>query len=491
MNYYQLPNIALLSQSKHRSTRTSSKFYQAQVEHINQVCQTFGFALKHIEIVEGPNVITYKLYPQPGARVSKIKGAGDQFTLALSSMPVRILMIPNQGCIGLEVPKAQPSIVTLRRLLSERMISGKRDEYLPLSIGRSTAGKPLTYDLHKMPHVLIAGATGQGKSVCINSILISLLYQVKPYMLKLCLIDPKKVELTPYEDLGSKYLVSVPGMDPVATTTEQAQQVLEQLCAEMDYRYELLRKARTRNIIEYNTTFLKANHKLDREDGHKFLPFIVVVIDELADLMLQAKKEIEPSVARLAQMARAVGIHLVVATQRPSVDILTGVIKANFPTRISFRVSSGTDSRVILDEGGAENLIGRGDALLFDGLELTRFQGAFVSTGNVNRVIDWVADQQTSHKPYELHQASKQAQPAKTRSLADELLQPAARFVVEKGMASTSMLRTKFSIGHNRATRLMARLEEMGIVGEQRSNSPRLTKVKSLEELEDLLTNCP
>jgi S-DNA-T family DNA segregation ATPase FtsK/SpoIIIE len=423
-------------------------------------------------------------------RISKIKNLEDDIALSLSALGIRIIApIPGKGTIGIEVPNKKKQMVSMREvLMSDKFKKAKMD--LPVALGKTISNEVFVADLAKMPHLLVAGATGQGKSVGINAILISLLYKKHPSQVKLVLIDPKKVELFPYSRLDNHFLAFLPGQEePITTETTKVIHTLNSLCIEMDQRYDLLKKAGTRNIKEYNEKFVQRH--LSPLKGHRFLPFIVLIIDEFADLIMTAGKEVELPIARLAQLARAVGIHLVIATQRPSVNIITGVIKANFPARIAYKVTAKVDSRTILDGGGADQLIGRGDMLLSVGGEMVRIQGAFIDTPEVERVIDFIAKQQGYPEPYWLpeYHADEEMQGSSSLSYADldDMFEEAARLIVQQQHGSTSMIQRRMKLGYNRAGRIMDQLEGMGIVGPSDGSKAREVLIYDEMELERYL----
>ncbi|MFZ1714058.1 MAG: DNA translocase FtsK, partial [Saprospiraceae bacterium] len=435
-------------------------------------------------------VTLYEIIPAPGVRISKIKNLEDDIALNLSALGIRIIApIPGKGTIGIEVPNKKKQIVSLKEvLMSDKFQQSKMD--LPIALGRTISNEVFVADLAKMPHLLIAGATGQGKSVGINTILMSLLYKKHPAQVKLVLIDPKKVELFPYSKLENHFLAYLPDQDePIVTETNKVIFTLNSLCIEMDNRYDLLKKAESRNIKEYNKKFTA--RQLNPEKGHKFLPFIILVIDEFADMIMTAGKEVELPIGRLAQLARAVGIHLIIATQRPSVNIITGVIKANFPARLAFKVSSKVDSRTILDTGGADQLIGSGDMLLSVGGDMIRLQCAFVDTPEVENVLKFIHDQRGFSTPYFLpeytgEEGASGAEKAVLEDL-DDMLDEAGRLVVQNQHGSTSMIQRRLKLGYNRAGRIMDQLELLGIVGAGEGSKPREVLVSTEAELGRIL----
>ena len=457
-------------------------------ENKNQIIETllnYKIEIVKIKATIGPTVTLYEIIPAPGVRISKIKNLEDDIALSLAALGIRIIApIPGRGTIGIEVPNKKTRIVGLRETLeSPKFKQAKMD--LPIAIGRTISNEVYVVDLAKMPHLLIAGATGQGKSVGINTVLMSLLYKKHPSQLKMVLIDPKKVELSLYSKLENHFIGYVPEFEPIITEITEVTATLNSLCIEMDTRYDLLKRAHVRNIKEYNQKFTK--RRLNPEKGHRFLPYIVLVIDEFADLIMTAGKEIELPIGRLAQLARAVGIHLVIATQRPSVNIITGVIKANFPARIAFKVSSKIDSRTILDTGGAEQLIGRGDMLLSVGGNIVRLQCAFVDTPEVENVIDFISGQRGYPEPFFLPEYSTE-EGSKDKGVMrwadfDDNFEDAALLVVRNQQGSTSMLQRRLKLGYNRAGRIMDQLEAVGIVGPNEGSKAREVLMYEEEEL--------
>ncbi|MEO7174382.1 MAG: DNA translocase FtsK, partial [Saprospiraceae bacterium] len=447
----------------------------------------YKIEITKIRATIGPTVTLYEIIPAPGVRISKIKNLEDDIALSLAALGIRIIApIPGKGTIGIEVPNKKKQIVSLREVLnSEKFQDAKMD--LPIALGKTISNEVFVADLAKMPHMLIAGATGQGKSVGINTVLMSLLYKKHPSQVKLVLIDPKKVELSPYSRLENHFLAYLPNQDePIITETKKVVHTLTSLCIEMDNRYDLLKKAQARNIKEYNQKFV--DRRLNPEKGHKFMPFIVVVIDEFADLIMTAGKEIELPIGRLAQLARAVGIHLIIATQRPSVNIITGVIKANFPARLAFKVASKIDSRTILDAGGADQLIGSGDMLLSVGSDMIRLQCAFVDTPEVEHVIDHISAQKGYHIPFFLPEVLDEDSDDKggqyKLSDLDDMFEDAARMIVQNQVGSTSMIQRRLKLGYNRAGRIMDQLEALHIVGPNEGSKARDVIIRDSMELE-------
>ena len=461
----------------------------------NQIVETlknYNIEIAKIKATIGPTVTLYEIVPAPGVRISKIKNLEDDIALALSALGIRIIApIPGKGTIGIEVPNAHKEVVSMRSLLaSEKFQNAKMD--LPVALGKNIANEIFIADLAKMPHLLMAGATGQGKSVGINSILVSLLYKKHPAELKFVMVDPKKVELSLFKLIEKHFLAKLPGEeDPIITDTKKVIYTLNALCVEMDNRYDLLKEAGVRNIKEYNAKFIA--RRLNPLKGHQFLPYIVLVIDEFADLMMTAGKEVETPIARIAQLARAVGIHLVIATQRPSVNIITGVIKANFPARIAFKVTSTIDSRTILDAGGANQLIGRGDMLFSNGGEMTRLQCGFVDTPEVEAIVEYIGKQQGYSQAFLLPEYEDEKGENMLNGLSederDPMFEEAARIIVTSQIGSTSMLQRKLKLGYNRAGRLMDQLEQAGIVGPNLGSKPRDVMFKDISELERFLEN--
>jgi DNA segregation ATPase FtsK/SpoIIIE, S-DNA-T family len=425
----------------------------------------------------------------PGVRISRIKNLEDDIALSLAALGIRIIApIPGKGTIGIEVPNVKKQVVSMKTLLGSEKF--QHNNYsLPIAIGKKIDNENFIVDLATMPHLLMAGATGQGKSVGLNAILVSLLYKKHPSQLKLVLVDPKKVELSLYRHIEKHFLAKLPGEDDaIITDTKKVINTLNALCIEMDNRYDLLKEAGARNIKEYNEKFVK--RRLNPEKGHQFLPFIVLVVDEFADLIMTAGKEVEMPIARLAQLARAVGIHLIIATQRPSVNIITGTIKANFPARIAFKVSSKVDSRTILDTGGAEQLIGKGDMLISYNGELVRLQCAFVDTPEVEEICDFIGDQRGYPQAFMLPEYIDEKD-LEGREFdmgeRDTLFEDAARLIVQSQVGSTSLIQRRMKLGYNRAGRLMDQLEAAGVVGGSQGSKAREVLIKTEMELEQHL----
>lgn len=490
LSSYKSPTIEYLETYDEFKVEIDRSELEANKDQIIETLLNYKIEIIKIKATIGPTVTLYEIVPAPGVRISKIKNLEDDIALSLAALGIRIIApIPGKGTIGIEVPNRQQEIVALRDVLTvPKFTEAKMD--LPIALGKTIANEVFVADLAKMPHLLIAGATGQGKSVGINVVLMSLLYKKHPSQVKLVLIDPKKVELSPYSKIENHFLGYLPDApEPIVTETEKVVGTLNSLCIEMEQRYDLLKKGQCRNIKEYNQKFVK--RRLNPEKGHKFLPYIVLVIDEFADLIMTAGKEIELPIGRLAQLARAVGIHLIIATQRPSVNIITGVIKANFPARIAFKVTSKIDSRTILDGSGAEQLIGRGDMLLSVGGNVIRLQCAFVDTPEVEKVISHISEQQGYPTPYLLPEFSTNDEEIGTTGVKysdlDELFEDGARLIVENQHGSTSMLQRRLKLGYNRAGRIMDQLESVGIVGANAGSKPREVLIYDIVELERYL----
>ena len=488
LSRYEHPHLQLLLEYDNTTLEIDREELEANKKQIIETLLYFKIEIEKIRATIGPTVTLYEIIPARGVRISKIKNLEDDIALNLSALGIRIIApIPGKGTIGIEVPNKKRQIVGMRETLQDdRFRRAKMD--LPIALGKNIQNEVFVADLAKMPHLLIAGATGQGKSVGINVILMSLLYKKHPSQVKIIMIDPKKVELFPYARLENHFLGFLPDQtEPIVTDTTKVVHTLNSLIIEMETRYDLLKKAETRNITEYNDKFVA--RRLNPNKGHYFMPYIVLVIDEFADLIMTAGKEIELPIGRLAQLARAVGIHLIIATQRPSVNIITGVIKANFPARIAFKVASKIDSRTILDTGGAEQLTGRGDMLLSVGGDIIRLQSAFVDTPEVERVIDFISKQQGFPEPFflpEFHtEGDNTGSSAKHFSLSemDDLLDDAARLVVETQHGSTSMIQRRMKLGYNRAGRIMDQLEALGIVGPGEGSKPREVLYFDIPEL--------
>lgn len=486
---YKYPSLELLAQHSGEKIVMDQHELEANKTQIMKTLQDYDIEIQKIFATVGPTVTLYEIIPAAGVRISRIKNLEDDIALSLSALGIRIIApIPGKGTIGIEVPNVKKSIVGMRSLLGSEKFQ-KNDFALPIALGKKIDNENFIVDLATMPHLLMAGATGQGKSVGLNAILVSLLYKKHPSQLKFVLVDPKKVELSLYRIIEKHFLAKLPGEeDAIITDTRKVVNTLNALCIEMDERYDLLKDAGCRNIREYNEKFV--SRKLNPEKGHKFLPFIVLVIDEFADLIMTAGKEIETPIARLAQLARAIGIHLIVATQRPSVNIITGTIKANFPARIAFKVSSKVDSRTILDVGGAEQLIGRGDMLVSYQGEVTRVQCVFVDTPEVEKVVEFIGEQKGYPSAFELPEVVDEKE-NEDRDLdllsKDPLFNEAASLIVQSQMGSTSLIQRRLKLGYNRAGRLMDQLEAAGIVGPSKGSKVREVLFKTEYELEQFL----
>ncbi|MEK7224611.1 MAG: DNA translocase FtsK, partial [Bacteroidota bacterium] len=486
---YKYPTLDLLE------THGSEKIIQDVNElenNKNQIIATlrnYAIEIQKISATVGPTVTLYEIVPAPGIRISKIKNLEDDIALSLAALGIRIIApIPGKGTIGIEVPNVRKTVVSMKTLLASEKFQ-VNNYSLPIAIGKKIDNDNFIVDLASMPHLLMAGATGQGKSVGVNAILVSLLYKKHPSQLKLVLIDPKKVELSLYRLIEKHFLAKLPGEDEaIITDTKKVVHTLNALCIEMDNRYDLLKEAGARNIKEYNEKFIK--RKINPQKGHQYLPFIVLVIDEFADLIMTAGKEIEMPIARLAQLARAVGIHLIIATQRPSVNIITGTIKANFPSRIAFKVTSKIDSRTILDAGGAEQLIGKGDMLVSHLGEITRLQCAFVDTPEVEKIVEFIGSQRGYPQAFLLPEYIDEKElEGKDFDLSerDSLFADAARLIVQNQVGSTSLLQRRMKLGYNRAGRLMDQLEAAGIVGPNQGSKARDVLIKTEMELQQHL----
>lgn len=493
LSRYKYPTIDLLLEYSDQKVEIDRDELEANKDQIISTLLNYKIEITKIRATIGPTVTLYEIIPAPGVKISKIKNLEDDIALSLSALGIRIIApIPGKGTIGIEVPNKNKQIVSLKEvLMSEKFTQSKMA--LPIALGKTISNEVFVADLAKMPHLLVAGATGQGKSVGINTILMSILYKKHPSQVKLVLIDPKKVELFPYGHLDQHFLAFLPDQDePIITETSKVINTLNSLCIEMDHRYDLLKSARVRNLKEYNEKFME--RKLNPKDGHKYLPYIVLVIDEFADLIMTAGKEVELPIARLAQLARAIGIHLIIATQRPSVNIITGTIKANFPARLAFKVTSKIDSRTILDGGGADQLIGSGDMLLSIGSTNVRLQCAFVDTPEVEEVIDFISKQQGYPEPFYLpeykgdDEGGMEDRDFKLSDL-DDMFEDAAKLVVSSQHGSTSMIQRKMQLGYNRAGRIMDQMEKLGIVGEAKGSKPREVLFYSIDELNVFLQN--
>lgn len=490
LSKYKFPSVDLLEEHGSGQIEINKEELEQNKNQIVQTLSHYNIGIEKIKATVGPTVTLYEIVPDKGVRISKIKNLEDDIALSLSALGIRIIApIPGRGTIGIEVPNVKKSIVSMKSLIAGEKFQ-KSDMDLPIALGKTISNEDFVVDLAKMPHLLMAGATGQGKSVGLNAILVSLLYKKHPAELKFVLVDPKKVELNLYKLIENHYLAKLPNEEEaIITDNKKVIYTLNALCIEMDARYELLKVAQVRHIKEYNQKFL--NRKLNPNNGHRFLPYIVLVVDEFADLMMTAGKEVEAPIARLAQLARAIGIHLVIATQRPSVNIITGTIKANFPGRIAFKVTAKVDSRTILDASGADQLIGRGDMLLSQSGEITRLQCPFVDTPEVEAIAKFIGDQK-GLTPYELPEYIDPKEADKGErdfdyNNRDELFTEAARLIVRNQIGSTSLIQRKLALGYARSGRLMDQLEAVGIVGPNLGSKAREVYVKTDEELERIL----
>jgi S-DNA-T family DNA segregation ATPase FtsK/SpoIIIE len=486
---YKYPGTDLLEAHGSEKIVQDPAELEANKNQIINTLKNYDISIQKISATVGPTVTLYEIVPAAGVRISRIKNLEDDIALSLAALGIRIIApIPGKGTIGIEVPNVKKTVVSMKTLLaSEKFVHNSHS--LPIAIGKKIDNDNFIVDLASMPHLLMAGATGQGKSVGLNAILVSLLYKKHPSQLKFVLIDPKKVELSVYRHIEKHFLAKLPGEeDAIITDTKKVINTLNALCIEMDNRYDLLKEAGARNIKEYNDKFTR--RRLNPQKGHQYLPFIVLVVDEFADLIMTAGKEVEMPIARLAQLARAVGIHLIIATQRPSVNIITGTIKANFPARIAFKVSSKIDSRTILDAGGAEQLIGKGDMLISYNGEITRLQCAFVDTPEVEKVVEFISDQRGYPQAFMLPEyVDEKELEGKDFDSSDKdpLFEDAARLIVQNQVGSTSLLQRRMKLGYNRAGRLMDQLESAGVVGPNQGSKAREVLIKTESELLEYL----
>lgn len=490
---YKYPTLDLLTNYNTNNNITiNSEELEENKNKIVTTLANYGIGISSIKATVGPTVTLYEIIPEAGIRISKIKNLEDDIALSLAALGIRIIApIPGKGTIGIEVPNSAATMVSMRSVIASQKFQ-KIDMELPIVFGKTISNETFVTDLAKMPHMLMAGATGQGKSVGLNAIITSLLYKKHPSELKFVFVDPKKVELTLYNKIERHFLAKLPDTDEaIITDTTKVINTLNSLCVEMDNRYKLLQSAYVRTIKEYNQKFKE--RKLNPEKGHRFLPYIVLVIDEFADLIMTAGKEVELPIARLAQLARAIGIHLIIATQRPSVNVITGMIKANFPARVAFRVTSKIDSRTILDGNGADQLIGKGDMLFTTGNELIRMQCAFVDTPEVDKITEYIGSQQGYPDAYLLPEFYEENSSVSSNDAVeakrDELFNDAARVIVTAQQGSTSLIQRKLSLGYNRAGRIMDQLEAFGIVGAFEGSKARKVLVTDLVSLEQLLEN--
>jgi S-DNA-T family DNA segregation ATPase FtsK/SpoIIIE len=491
LSNYRMPSVDLLKEYSSGGITINQEELEQNKNKILETLKNYGIGISQIKATVGPTVTLYEIVPDAGVRISKIKNLEDDIALSLAALGIRIIApIPGKGTIGIEVPNANPTMVSMKSVISSTKFQQSEME-LPIALGKTISNETFVFDLAKMPHLLMAGATGQGKSVGLNAVLTSLLYKKHPAEVKFVLVDPKKVELTLFNKIERHYLAKLPDTeDAIITDNAKVINTLNSLCIEMDNRYSLLKDAMVRNIKEYNEKFKL--RKLNPENGHRFLPYIVLVVDEFADLIMTAGKEVETPIARLAQLARAIGIHLIIATQRPSVNVITGMIKANFPARIAFRVTSKIDSRTILDSGGADQLIGRGDLLFTQGNEIVRVQCAFVDTPEVEKITDYIGSQKAYPEAYQLPEYVGEESGTKLDmdiSERDTLFREAAEVIVTAQQGSASLIQRKLKLGYNRAGRIIDQLEAAGIVGPFEGSKARSVLIPDLTSLEHFLNN--
>ena len=490
LSNYQYPPLELLEEHSSGSQKVTAEELEENKNTIIETLRHYKIEITKIKATIGPTVTLYEIVPAPGIKISKIKNLEDDIALSLSALGIRIIApIPGAGTIGIEVPNQNPEVVSMRGIIASKKFQESKYA-LPVALGRTISNEPYTFDLAKMPHLLVAGATGQGKSVGLNAIITSLLYKKHPSQLKFVMVDPKKVELSIYSVIEKHFLAKLPDAEEaIITDNDKVVATLNSLCIEMDSRYDLLKQAHVRNIKEYNEKFVK--RQLNPNNGHRYLPYIVVVVDEFADLIMTAGKEVEQPIARIAQLARAVGIHMIIATQRPSTNIITGVIKANFPARIAFKGASMIDSRTILDSPGANQLIGRGDMLISKDSEMVRVQCAFVDTPEVDAITKFIADQQGYPEAYALPEYVSDTENGVSGDMdlgvKDPLFEEAARLVVNTQQGSTSSIQRRFSIGYNRAGRIIDQLEKAGIVGPFEGSKARQVLIPDEYSLEHIL----
>jgi S-DNA-T family DNA segregation ATPase FtsK/SpoIIIE len=491
LSNYKYPPLDLLQDYDESETKINEAELEERKNLIIQTLRNYGIEIEKIKATVGSTVTLYEIIPAAGIRISKIKNLEDDIALSLAALGIRIIApIPGKGTVGIEVPNKKPEIVSAKSVLGSSKFSNSSME-LPFVLGKTISNEVFMVDLTKMPHLLIAGATGQGKSVGLNVIIASLLYKKHPAQIKFVMVDPKKVELSIFQKIENHFLAKLPDNEnAIITDVTQVVDTLNSLTAEMDMRYLLLKDAHVRNIVEYNRKFI--SRKLNPKQGHRFLPYIVLVVDELADLMMTAGKEVEMPIARLAQLARAIGIHLILATQRPSVNIITGTIKANFPARIAFKVSAAVDSRTILDAKGAEQLVGRGDMLFSAGSDVTRIQCAFIDTPEVENVVDFISEQQaypSAHMLPEVQSENGGGDGEADLSEVDNLFEEAARIVVQHQQGSTSLLQRRLKLGYNRAGRIIDQLESAGVVGPFEGSKARAVLIPDEYALEQFLND--
>jgi S-DNA-T family DNA segregation ATPase FtsK/SpoIIIE len=492
LSSYKYPTLDLLEDHDSGKVKVTQEELEQNKDKILETLTNFKIKIQSIKATIGPTVTLYEIVPEAGVKISKIKNLEDDIALSLAALGIRIIApIPGKGTIGIEVPNKNREMVSMKSVLATDKFM-RSDKELPVILGKTISNEVFVADLAKMPHLLMAGATGQGKSVGLNVMLASLIYKKHPSQLKFVLVDPKKVELTLFNKLERHFLAKLPDSEePIITDTKKVVNTLNSLCIEMDNRYDLLKDAGCRNLKEYNNKFV--SRKLNPEKGHRFLPYIVLVIDELADLMMTAGKEVETPIARLAQLARAIGIHLIIATQRPSVNVITGIIKANFPARLSFRVTSKIDSRTILDAGGAEQLVGQGDMLLSQGSDLIRLQCPFIDTPEIDDVVEYIGNQRGYEMAYQLPEFSGDDDNSKVGEVdlsdRDALFDEAARLIVMHQQGSTSLIQRKLKLGYNRAGRIIDQLEAAGVVGAFEGSKAREVLIPDEMSLEQLLNN--
>ncbi|MBL6873627.1 MAG: DNA translocase FtsK [Flavobacteriales bacterium] len=491
LSNYKIPKINLLEEYGSGKIEIDKSELEVNKNRIVETLGNYKIGISSISAIIGPTITLYEIVPEAGVRISKIKNLEDDIALSLSALGIRIIApIPGKGTIGIEVPNQNPATVSMKAVISSDKFQ-KTSMELPVAFGKTISNETFVADLAKMPHLLMAGATGQGKSVGLNAILASLLYTKHPAEVKFVLVDPKKVELTLFNKIERHFLAKLPDSEEaIITDTKKVINTLNSLCIEMDQRYDLLQNAQCRNIVEYNKKFIA--RKLNPNDGHKYLPYIVLVIDEFADLIMTAGKEVETPIARLAQLARAIGIHLIVATQRPSVNVITGIIKANFPARVAFRVTSKIDSRTILDAGGADQLIGRGDMLISLGSDLIRLQCAFIDTPEVEKITDYIGNQRAYPNAFLLPEYVGDAEGGTSGADLDDrdsMFEEAARVIVQHQSGSTSLIQRKLKLGYNRAGRIIDQLEAARIVGPFEGSKARQVLIRDEMALEEVLRN--
>ena len=489
LSKFKMPNLDLLKNYGETGIKINQEELEANKNKIVETLNNYKIGISNIKATIGPTVTLYEIVPDAGIRISKIKSLEDDIALSLSALGIRIIApIPGKGTIGIEVPNQSPTVVSMRSVITSTKFQNAEME-LPIALGKTISNETFVVDLIKMPHLLMAGATGQGKSVGLNAVLTSLIFKKHPAEVKFVLVDPKKVELNIYSKIERHYLAKLPDTEEaIITDNTKVINTLNSLCIEMDNRYELLKNAMCRNIKEYNLKFKQ--RKLNPKDGHNFLPYIILVVDEFADLIMTAGKEVETPIARLAQLARAIGIHLIIATQRPSVNVITGIIKANFPARIAFRVASKIDSRTILDSGGADQLIGRGDMLYTQGNELTRIQCAFVDTPEVENISSFIGSQTGYSQAHLLPEYSGEENNSSIEidpSERDSLFREAAEVIVTAQQGSASLLQRKLKLGYNRAGRIIDQMEAAGVVGPFEGSKARQVLISDLTTLNRLL----